>query len=75
MDHSVVKQSALKSRLRRPTVSRGVQCRWSDGASHVREMNRALEDKGTVIFISFLVYKTFSCNIVMVMSTRSLMGG
>ena len=75
MDHSVARQSAFKSRLRRPTVSRGIQCRSSDGASHVREMNRALEDKGTVTFILFLVYKTFSCNMVMVMSTRSLMEG
>ena len=53
MDHSVARQSVLKSRLRRPTVSRGIQCRWSDGTSHVRKMNRALEDKGTVIFILF----------------------
>ena len=53
MDHSVARQSAFKSRLRRPTVSRGTQCRSSDSASHVREMNRALEDKGTVILFRF----------------------
>ena len=53
VDHSVARQSAFKSRPRRPTVSRGTQCRSSDGASHVREMNRALEDKGIVILLRF----------------------